>query len=138
MIAINRYPSTRQLWWFAGLWLPLAGATAGRLLLWRAHTPRAALAIWIATLLATLASLLSRAVARTVFIILSYVTFPIGFVVSWTAMALLYFAVLTPLALAMRLAGRDPLVLRRDDKTTTFWRRRRGNTDDPRQAFRQF
>jgi hypothetical protein len=138
MIAINRHPSSRQLWWFAGLWLPLAGATAGRLLLWRAHTPRAAAAIWGATVLATLASLVNRAVARTVFIVLSYVTFPIGFVVSWTALGSLYFLVLTPLAIAMRLCGRDPLVLRRDDQRRTYWRERDDTTGDARGAFRQF
>jgi hypothetical protein len=138
MIAINRHPSARQLWWFAGLWLPLTGATAGRLLLSRAHTPRAAIAIWIATVIATLASLVSRAVARNVFVALSYVTFPIGLVVSWTALAVLYFIVLTPLGLVMRLSGRDPLALTRSDNTPSYWRTREQDGSDRRGVFRQF
>jgi saxitoxin biosynthesis operon SxtJ-like protein len=138
MIAINRHPSNRQLWWFAGLWLPLAGATAGRLLLWRAHTPRAAMAVWIATAIATAASLVNRAMARGVFVVLSYVTFPIGFFVSWIALALLYFVVVTPLAVVMRLIGRDPLSLSRNDTTSSYWRERDGETGDRSRAFRQF
>jgi len=138
MIAINRHPSRRQLWWFAGLWLPLAGATAGRLLLWRADAPKAAMAIWIATAVATMASLLSRVAARAVFLFLSYVTFPIGLVVSWVALAVLYFVVLTPLGVVMRLAGRDTLSLTRNDRVTTYWRRREADGSDRARAFRQF
>jgi hypothetical protein len=138
MIAINRHPSRRQLWWFAGLWLPLAGATAGRVLLWRAHTPRAAMAVWIATGVATLAALLNRPVARAFFVFLSYVTFPIGFVVSWTALALLYFVVLTPLGVVMRLGGRDPLCLTRNDRIPSYWRERDTDASDRTRAFRQF
>ena len=138
MIAINRHPSRRQLWWFAGLWLPLAGATAGQLLLWRAHAPKAAIAIWIATAVATMASLLSRVVARDVFLFLSYVTFPIGLVVAWVALAVLYFVVLTPLGVIMQLAGRDTLSLTRNDSITTYWRTREAEGSDRARAFRQF
>lgn len=138
MIAINRHPTRRQLWWFAGLWLPLAGATAGRVLLWRAHTPRAAAAIWIATALATLASLLNRAAARAVFVFLSYITFPIGVVVSWIALALLYFLVVTPVGVVMRLAKRDPLCLTRSDTKPSYWRERETDGSHRSRAFRQF
>jgi hypothetical protein len=143
MITINRNPSRKQLWWFAGLWLPLFGAAMGSSLYWRMHAPRVAIAVWAVTAVAAVASLLSEAAATAVFLTLSYATFPIGFVVSWVALAALYFLVLTPLGLVMRLAGRDSLRLKVDERdarasTGSYWTERPGRGTDSARAFRQF
>ena len=143
MITINRHPSRKQLWWFAGLWLPLFGGVMGSSLYWRIHAPRVGIAVWAVTAVATVLSLMSEAVATAVFLALSYATFPIGFVMSWVALAVLYFLVLTPLGLIMRSAGRDPLRLKADNRgdganTGSYWTERPGRGTDSTRAFRQF
>ena len=137
MIAINHHPSRTQLLWFSALWLPLSGAAAGGMLLWRAQ-PSAAYAVWMAMVVATALSLVSTTVARGVFIGLSYITYPAGFVISWAALAAIYYLVLTPTALVMRLAGRDVLRLKPRAATETQWIERPRRGGEARHAFRQF
>jgi hypothetical protein len=49
-------------------------------------------------------------------------------------MAVLFFIVVTPIGLIMRLVGRDPLRLRLERKASTYWVTRRSTQDD-RQIF---
>lgn len=50
-----------------------------------------------------------------------YLVFPIGFVVSLVLLALVYFVVLTPIALMLRLAGKDPLARKFEPGAPTYW-----------------
>jgi hypothetical protein len=54
-------------------------------------------------------------------------------VLSPIAIAILFFAILTPVALVMRLAGRDPLRLRLDRNVPSYWLRR-GSAQHARQT----
>jgi hypothetical protein len=69
--------------------------------------------------------------------LLTLIALPIGFVLSWVIMVLLFYVVITPIGLAMRWAGRDPLEKRFEPETESYWvevRRER-----PRESyFRQF
>ncbi len=56
-----------------------------------------------------LCSLISPAVARILYLGLTLVAMPIGFVVSFVLLAVFYFLLLTPVALVFRLIGRDAL-----------------------------
>jgi hypothetical protein len=138
MITINRTPSRKQLRWFAALWLPLFGLMVGTMLIWRAHATTAAQVVWGATAIAAVLSLISPAIARWVFLGLSYASFPIGFVVSWVALTVLYFVVLTPIGVVMRLSGRDPLRLKPEPNAETYWTPRRSRETEASRAFRQF
>jgi hypothetical protein len=55
------------------------------------------------------------------FIALSVVTFPIGFVVSHLALAIIYYLVFTPVALVFRLMGRDALRRKLDPQAKSYW-----------------
>jgi hypothetical protein len=138
MLTINRHPSRKQLWWFAALWLPLFGVAVGSSLFWRLHAPRAAIAMWAATAVATVLSLSSEAAATFIFVALCYATFPIGFVMSWVALTALFFLVITPLGLIMRITGRDSLRLKADAEAGSYWTPRPGRGSDSDRAFRQF
>ena len=138
MIKINTDPSRKQLRWFAALWLPLFGIMVGAMLVWRAQATTAAQWVWGATAVAAVLSLISPTIARWVFLGLSYASFPIGFVVSWIALTALYFVVLTPIGLVMRLSGRDPLRLKPEPGAETYWTPRRNRETDASRAFRQF
>ena len=52
-----------------------------------------------------------------------------GRVVSPVILGLLFFLVVTPLGLVMRLAGKDLLRLRRNPGSTTYWQPSRGGSD---------
>ncbi len=65
------------------------------------------------------------------------VVFPIGWCVFQVMLATLFFGVITPLGLIMKLLGRDPLRLRADPNATTYWTER-PPADDPRRHFRQY
>ena len=58
------------------------------------------------------------------------VYYPLGWVVGHLLLAILYFAVVTPIGLALRLAGRDPMNRRFDDQSSTYWRSHRPPDDD--------
>ncbi|MCC7424305.1 MAG: hypothetical protein IT428_28895 [Planctomycetaceae bacterium] len=55
--------------------------------------------------------------------------YPIGWVVSHVLMAAVYYGVVTPVGLLMRLAGRDPMQRRFNRSAATYWTPR--NTDIP-------
>ncbi len=139
MIGINRNPTPRELRLFCALWLPLFGLVLGSILRWRLRVPEAAAWLWGTTAFSSLVGLGSLRVARALFVGLSMLTYPIGFCVSHLILAVLFFAVLTPIALAMRLFRRDVLQFQRPVAKSgpTNWVARRG-TADMRQHFRQF
>lgn len=48
----------------------------------------------------------------------------LGFINTRLLLAVVYFAVFAPIALVLRLCGRDPLERRRDPRRATYWRTR--------------
>ena len=58
---------------------------------------------------------------RPLFVLLSLVTFPIGFVLSYVILGLLFFGVFAPIALVFRLMGRDALQRRFDASAKSYW-----------------
>jgi Saxitoxin biosynthesis operon protein SxtJ len=74
---------------------------------------------------------------RPVFIALMVINYPIGWVVTHVVMALIFYLVVTPLGVIMKLAGRDPMERRFDHNAKTYWKPRPDQTDASR-YFRQF
>jgi hypothetical protein len=68
-----------------------------------------------------LTSLISPRAARLIYVTLSAVGLPIGFVVSFLLLAAFYFLLLTPLALVFRLIGRDSLHRTLDPAADSYW-----------------
>ena len=72
-----------------------------------------------------------------IYVGLTVLAYPIGFVLSYLIMGFLFFVMITPLGLFFRLVGRDPLERAFDPEATTYWADPR-----PRRAkgsyFRQF
>ena len=87
--------------------------------------------------LATLLSLVAPRANRFIFVGLSLVAFPIGFVISHVLLAVLFFLVITPVALVFRLQRRNELRLGTDPGTVSYW----SDSHPPRSSdsyFRQF
>jgi hypothetical protein len=66
-----------------------------------------------------------------------YAAFPVNWIVSTGVLAVIYYGILTPIALCMRLLRRDTLQLRPDRNTSTCWRERNPLIDRDR-YLRQF
>lgn len=84
-----------------------------------------------------LAALALPKALKPLFIALSVVTAPIGFVVSHLLLAAIFFVVLTPIGLVMKLMGHDPLTRRLEKERQTYWEKRPPVTDVAR-YFRQY
>jgi len=135
LIRINRNPSRRELAVFGLAWLVFFGAFAGIALLRGGHASGAALAAL--AVLVPLAGRIWPALMRLVWLGMAYLSFPIGFVVSFVILVFVYYLVLTPTGLLMRLVGYDPMSRRFDPQAESYWSPREAAGDSSR-YFRQF
>jgi hypothetical protein len=135
VVEINKNPSRRDLWVF-GVGLPIFAGLVGALRWRRGHTTSAEV-LWglgAALLLVFLAAPRAR---RHLYIGWMYAVFPIAFTVSHAVLGALYFLVLTPVGLLMRLLGRDPMQRRFDRAATTYWTPH-APAEDTERYFRQY
>lgn len=129
LVQLNLRPDAKQLRQFGFIALG-AFAVLGAVVLWRgglfgldfgrAARP-VAHALWGLGGLSALFSLVLPRANLPLFTALMVVTFPIGIVVSHVVLALLFFGVLTPVALVFRLIGRDPLMRRFEPERESYW-----------------
>jgi len=68
-----------------------------------------------------LCSLISQAATRLLYVGLTLVAMPIGFVVSYILLGAFYFLLLTPIALFFRLIGRDSLRRKYEPQAESYW-----------------
>ena len=102
------------------------------------HLPRGlGWAFAAVALLSGLFALVRPAWNRPLYVGLSLAAYPIGFVLSYVVLGVIFFVVLTPVGLVFRLIGRDPLRRRRPSGVSTYWVPRSGATPAER-YFRQF
>lgn len=123
MIEINRNPSQRDLRVFA-LGLAVLASLGGWWLRRR----------WGLEWGAPLGLIVGAAVAacgigrpsalRLVYVGWMTACWPIGWLVSHVLLGIVYYLIVTPLAVALRMAGRDPLERHLDREATTYWKPR--------------
>jgi hypothetical protein len=94
-------------------------------------------AVWAAICIWTLLAIFRPKYLLPFYLAITAVTLPIGIVVSFAILAVLYFGVFTPISLVFRLFGRDALHRRFDASAKTYWMPRRP-VDDVRRYYRQF
>ncbi len=71
--------------------------------------------------LAALFALVYPKANRVLYVGLSLIAFPIGFVLSYVIMGSLYFLIIGPIALLFRLFGRDSMNRRYDPNAQSYW-----------------
>ena len=71
------------------------------------------------------------------YVVLTALTFPLGIVISYVVLGILFFGVMTPIGMLFRLMGRDALQRGFDPKRESYWIEREPNTELKR-YFRQF
>ncbi|MGA9779756.1 MAG: SxtJ family membrane protein [Limisphaerales bacterium] len=120
-------PTPRVLRQFAAAWLVFFLAVAAQQMFLR-NRVTAACALGTIALIG-LVGLVKPSTVRWLFVGASIVAFPIGWVMTQVVLAVMFYVVLTPLALVFRWRGRDELQLRRRPEQTSFWIARRPERD---------
>jgi CHASE2 domain-containing sensor protein len=133
-IDVDKEPTRLELRLF-GLLFALFCGFLGGLLRWRSDARTAALVVWGIGLACMLLYYAVPAIQRIAFRAWIRVTFPIGWTVSHAVLAIVYYAIFTPIGLLMRLSGRDTLQRRRGAQR--YWVARRP-ADVRARYFKQF
>ena len=136
LIELKKNPSRRELLWFGALFALFFGLIGG-LIWWKFKAPVVAYVLWSVAAVITLLFYALSPIRKPLYLGWMYVTFPIGWVISHVLMALIYYLVFTPIGLAMRLFGRDPMLRRVDRGAPSYWIEHDAS-GDPARYFRQF
>jgi hypothetical protein len=128
MIALDWNPSARTLRQFAAVALVVLAGMAVIGYLRGGGAPALALPLGLGIAAGVLGWIRPQAL-RLVFVLLSLAVYPIGFVISHFILLILFYGVITPLGVLGRIARSDPLNLRRERTSTSYWRERRPPRD---------
>src|SRR4051812_47036522 len=109
MIEINWKPSSRELKQFAGIWLPAMFAVIGFWVFRKAHSLPGAAAIWGVGAALSVAAYFIPTLGRWIFVGWMCAAFPIGWTVSHLLLAAIFYLLVTPIGLVMRLCGHDAM-----------------------------
>lgn len=121
-VRINRHPKPRELVVFATAWMIVVG-TIG-LFQWMEEYAAAAKICWGLALAVPGIGALWREGLRRFYVALMYAVFPIGWLVSTLVLVALYYGVLTPIGLLLRLRGHDPMQRTPATRADTYWQPR--------------
>jgi hypothetical protein len=133
---ISRCPTHRMLRQFAGGWLVF-------FLGWAAHQgllhgrPAAGIALAVTAVAVGILGLARPQAVRWIFAGWMTLAFPVGWLVSQVSLLILFYGLITPVALFFRLVGRDLMGRKPDPGAASFWVARQP-TRDIRRYFRQY
>ena len=146
LIEINWRPDRKQLRGFG--WISLVAFGAIGTWIFFKHSflsipiapiaaERTAYVLWASAGICALLGLTAPLALRPLFVGLTLVSLPIGFVVSHVIMFVVFYVVLTPVGLVFRLVGYDPLNRKLEPEARSYWVQRKLDQDTKR-YFRQF
>ena len=119
-----RTPTPGEERWFGAL-LFAVFLVIGTVVYWQLDSARAARVLWGLGLGLGLLYYAVRPLRRPLYYGWMRLVYPIGWVISHVALAIVYFGIMTPIGLVMRLLGRDSLERRFDDEVDSYWTERR-------------
>jgi len=136
VLDINWNPSARQLRQFALLLAALLIGVASWLY-WKSPASGGVAVALSAAAAAGGIGLLCPRLMRIVYVAWMAAVFPIGWTVSHVLLAAIYYLVITPIGVIMRVCRYDPLQRRFDRNAKTYWKRREEQNDTKR-YFKQY
>jgi len=128
MIAIQWNPETKQLRQFAGIWFPAFCALVGWSIARKTGHWQEVEVGWIVAGVISIAGLVSPPIIRPVFVGLILLTYPIGWVVSHVLLGLIFYGIVTPIGIILRVTGHDPLQINAP-LGNSLWKSPTGKTD---------
>jgi hypothetical protein len=135
LIRIEHNPTRRQLNAFGLIWLVFFGVLGG-VVASRGGSTVAAGGWWVAAVVVPAIGWLAPRFMRIVYLGMAYAAYPLGFAISHVLLAAVYYLVLTPTAMVMRVLGYDPMSRRFDPSAESYWVPREAEKDVTR-YFRQ-
>jgi len=142
MIQIDWTPDRNKLRQFALIWLS-GFSLIGLLFAWKlgcfegTQAWTIPIGLWTAAGVVGFLGLAFPTAVKPVYLLWMAVTFPIGWLLSHTILAIIYFAIFGVLGLVFRLVGRDALGLRGRADRDTYWVKR-SSPASGRRYFQQF
>ncbi len=137
LVEINWYPKQKQLQSFGKIALVASAIISLLFYVLKGVAIQWALIIFAVGFIIFLISMISLKLTKMIYLGLTLVTLPIGWVVSFFLLAIFYYLLLAPLGLIFRLMGRDPLCRKFDPKAKSYWLSRQP-PKGPEQYFHQF
>jgi hypothetical protein len=135
-MSILREPSRRQLAVFGIAWAAFLGG-AGAVVAARSGIGEKVVATWLVAVAVPAIGSICPPFLRLVYFGLTCLTAPVGLLISHLVLAAVYYLVLTPLGLALRWGGHDPMGRHFDRSADTYWVARKKD-ERPGRYFRQF
>jgi hypothetical protein len=136
LIEINWKPSPKEVRQFAGLWLVIIGSM-GAWSWYQTGSIDTARWFWLAAVSVGGLGLLVPAAVRPLYVGWIVLAFPIGWTVSHVLLGAIYYLILTPVGLILRLVGHDPMNRTLEPDAETYWVEHRTG-EDPSRYFKQF
>jgi hypothetical protein len=136
MIEMSRKPTTQELRWFGLIMLVFFCAVAA-VVYFKLGARVAAFGLIGAGALLALLFYAVGPLRVPMYLAWMRIFFPLGWIVSHAIVAVIYYLIVTPIGLIMRVVGRDPMRRRFDRSAKSYWvaTRRDGNLS---QYFRQY
>ena len=97
----------------------------------------ASVVLWALAVYCGLCAAAAPIAVKPVYLLLTVITFPIGFVLSYVVMAIMFYLVITPVGLVFKIIGRDSMNRKFDPSAATYWIKRRP-PETLKRYFRQF
>ena len=120
MIDMTRKPKPQDLRWFGAIMLVFFSALAA-VARFKLHAPAvAATLVGVGTALAVVYYLI-KPLRVPLYLAWMRIFFPLGWIVSHAIVAVIYYLVVTPIGVAMRVVGRDPMRRRFLRDAKTYW-----------------
>lgn len=136
MIEIKTSFSKKELLWFGPLFA-LFSVIIGAIARWKFDSPEAAKWIWIFAVAIIFIYYLVPPLRRWIFIGWMAAVFPIGWIISHVLLTIVFYLVVFPIGILMRLLRYDALNRNVEPDAKSYWIKRE-NSKDPKKYFRQF
>lgn len=136
IIDINLNPSKRDLKWF-GVVLFLLFLLLGSVVYWRTGTSRVSVALWLAGTVFGAVYYLISPLQRPLYLGFMHLVYPIGWVVSHLLFAFIFYLLITPIGIILRVLGHDSMQRHVGGDVATNWVKRDSTIESSR-IFSQF
>lgn len=120
MIDMTRKPTPHDLRWFGAIVLVFFSVLAA-VARFKLQAPAVAAALLGVGVVLAVLYYWVKPLRVPLYLAWMRIFFPLGWIVSHTIVAVIYYLVVTPIGLLMRLFGRDPMQRRWDRGAATYW-----------------
>ena len=120
VIELNKDPTDRELTVF-GVLLGLFAIVLGALLSWRMESFAVGALVWTVGAALVLTYWTFRPKRRVIYRAWILACFPVAWLVAHLLLGTIYYLVITPFGVVMRLVGHDPMTRNLDENATTYW-----------------